>query len=146
MDSQHCLGEKKEWPTSCLRSGYQWCLPQRWFFTANDRTHDWFHTIHEASFFMDYTVWYNQIQMAPEDQEATAFCTPNGIFCYKVIPFEMKNAGATYQRAIQTIFQDLLHKTMECYFNDLVVKSKKRCHTPNLKYVRHLLGLSRWSP
>jgi len=64
--------------------------------------------------------------MAPEDVEATTFCTPKGIFWYKVMPFSLKNAGATYQRAMQTIFEDMLHKTVECYVDDLVVKSKKR--------------------
>jgi len=65
---------------------------------------------HEALSFMDCTAGYNQIQMAPEDEEATAFRTPKGIFCYKVMPFGLKNAGATYQRAMQTIFDDMLHK------------------------------------
>jgi len=79
-------------------------------------------TGHEALSFMDCTTGYKQIQMALEDQEATVFRTPKGIFCYKVMPFDLKNAGATYQRAMQTIFEDMLHKTMECYIDDLVVK------------------------
>jgi len=49
-------------------------------------------TGHEALSFMDCTVGYNQILMALEDQEATAFHTPKGIFCYKVMPFGLKNA------------------------------------------------------
>ncbi|CAM8902639.1 unnamed protein product [Rhodiola kirilowii] len=50
-------------------------------------------TGHEALSFMDCTAGYNQIHMAPEGQNATAFRTPKGIFCYKVIPFGVKNAG-----------------------------------------------------
>jgi len=65
---------------------------------------------HEALSFIDCTVGYNQNQMAPEDQEATAFRTPKGIFCYKVMPFGLKNTGATYQRVMQTIFEDMLTK------------------------------------
>ncbi|KAL0306900.1 UNVERIFIED_CONTAM: hypothetical protein Sradi_6107300 [Sesamum radiatum] len=42
------------------------------------------------------------------------------------MPFGLKNAGATYQRAMQKIFDDMLHKNVECYVDDLVVKSKKR--------------------
>jgi len=42
------------------------------------------------------------------------------------MPFGLKNAGATYQRAMQIMFEDVLHKTVECYVDDLVVKSKKR--------------------
>jgi len=81
---------------------------------------------HEALSFMDCTAGYNQILMAPENQEATAFRTPKGIFSCKVMPFGLKNTGAAYQRAMQAIFDDMLHKKVECYVDDLVVKSKKR--------------------
>ncbi|XP_031098665.1 uncharacterized protein LOC116002606 [Ipomoea triloba] len=57
-------------------------------------------TRHEIMSFMDGSSGYNQIRMAPEDEELTAFRTPNGIYCYKVMPFGLKNAGATYQRAM----------------------------------------------
>ena len=83
-------------------------------------------TGHEALSFMDCTTGYNKIQMKPNDQEATTFCTPKGIFWYKVMPFSLKNAGATYQRVMQTIFEDMLHKMVECYVDDLMVTSKKR--------------------
>jgi len=85
---------------------------------------------------MDCTAGYNQIQMAPEDQEATAFRKPKGIFCYKVMSFGLKNAGATYQRPMQTIFDDMLYKAIECYVGDLVVKSKKRVeHIQDLRQI-----------
>ncbi|KAL0406509.1 UNVERIFIED_CONTAM: Transposon Tf2-12 polyprotein [Sesamum latifolium] len=83
-------------------------------------------TGHEALSFMDGSSGYNQIRMAPADEELTAFRTPKGIYCYKVMPFGLKNTGATYQRAMQRIFDDMLHKNVECYVDDLVVKSKKR--------------------
>ena len=60
------------------------------------------------------------------DEELTAFRTPKGIYCYKVMPFGLNNAGATYQHAMQKIFDDMLHKNVECYVDDLVVKSRKR--------------------
>ncbi|KAL0458585.1 UNVERIFIED_CONTAM: Polyprotein P3 [Sesamum latifolium] len=81
---------------------------------------------HEALSFMDGSSGYNQIRMASADEELTVFRTPKGIYCYKVMPFGLKNAGATYQRAMQRIFDDMLHKNVECYVDDLVVKSKKR--------------------
>uniref|UniRef100_A0A2N9GLW9 Uncharacterized protein n=1 Tax=Fagus sylvatica TaxID=28930 RepID=A0A2N9GLW9_FAGSY len=81
---------------------------------------------HEALSFMDGSSGYNQIRMAPEDEELTAFRTPKGIYCYKVMPFGLKNAGATYQRAMQKIFDDILHKIVQCYVDDLVVKTRKR--------------------
>ncbi|KAG9449925.1 hypothetical protein H6P81_009890 [Aristolochia fimbriata] len=83
-------------------------------------------TDHEALSFMDGSSGYNQIRMDPKDEELTAFRTPKGIFCYKVMPFGLKNAGATYQRAMQNIFDDFLHKRVECYVDDLVVKTKQR--------------------
>ncbi|KAK4397757.1 hypothetical protein Sango_1251200 [Sesamum angolense] len=75
---------------------------------------------------MDGSSGYNQIRMASENEELTAFRTPKGIYCYKVMSFGLKNAGATYQRAIQRIFDNMLHKNVEYYVDDLVVKSKKR--------------------
>ncbi|KAG9458371.1 hypothetical protein H6P81_002879 [Aristolochia fimbriata] len=76
---------------------------------------------HEALSFMDGSSGYNQIRMDPKDEELTAFHTPKGIFCYKVMPFGLKNVGATYQRAMQNIFNDFLHKRVECYVDDLVM-------------------------
>jgi len=83
-------------------------------------------TRHEVLSYMDCTIGYNQIQMVLEDQEATTFCTPKGMFCYKIMSFGLKNARATHERAMQAIFEDILHKIVECYVDDLVVKSKRR--------------------
>ena len=83
-------------------------------------------TGHEALSFMDGSSGYNQIRMNPKDEELTAFRTPKGIYCYKVMPFGLKNAGATYQRAMQKIFDNVLHKYVECYVDDLLVKTKRR--------------------
>ncbi|KAG9442376.1 hypothetical protein H6P81_018230 [Aristolochia fimbriata] len=82
-------------------------------------------TGHEALSFLDGSSGYNQIRMDPKNEEPTAFRTPKGIFCYKVMSFGLKNAGATYQRAMQNIFDDFLHKHVECYVDDLVVKTKE---------------------
>nr|GMC57973.1 Transposon Ty3-G Gag-Pol polyprotein [Ipomoea batatas] len=93
-------------------------------------------TGHEIMSFMDGSSGYNHIRMAPEDEELAAFRTPKGIYCYKVMPFGLKNAGATYQRAMQRIFDDMLHKMVECYVDDLVVKSKVRIdHLGHLRKV-----------
>ncbi|KAM1754932.1 hypothetical protein ACFX12_007326 [Malus domestica] len=93
-------------------------------------------TGHEGLSFMDGSSGYNQIRMALEDEELTAFRTPKGIYYYKVMPFGLKNAGATYQRAMQKIFNDMLHKNVECYVDDVVVKTKKRPdHLKDLRVV-----------
>ena len=81
---------------------------------------------HEVLSFMDSSSGYNQIRMAPEDEELTVFQTSKGIYCYKVMPFGLKNAGATYQRAMQRIFDDTLQKIVQCYVDDLVAKTKKK--------------------
>ncbi|RVW67504.1 Retrovirus-related Pol polyprotein from transposon 17.6 [Vitis vinifera] len=71
-------------------------------------------------------VWYNQILMAPEDKEKTAFITEWGTYYYKVMPFGLKNAGATYQRATTTLFHDMMHRDVEVYVDDMIVKSQGR--------------------
>ena len=76
--------------------------------------------------FMDGFLGYDQIKMAPEDMEKTSFITPWGTYCNKVVPFGLKNAGATYQRATTTLLHDLIHKEVEVYFNNMIVKSKDR--------------------
>jgi hypothetical protein len=63
--------------------------------------------------------------MAEEDKEKTIFVTPWGTFCYKVMPFGLKNAGATYQRAMITLFHDMMHREVEVYVDDILAKSKK---------------------
>ena len=78
---------------------------------------------HELLSFMDAFSGYNQILMHPDDQEKTAFITEMGIFCYKVMPFGLKNAGATYQRLVNKMFADYLGDTMEVYIDDMLVKS-----------------------
>ena len=55
---------------------------------------------HKLLTFMDTFSGYNQILMTEEDQEKTAFVTSQGLYCYRVMPFRLKNAGATYQRLV----------------------------------------------
>ncbi|KAM2908681.1 hypothetical protein COP2_048165 [Malus domestica] len=74
--------------------------------------------------FMDAYSGYNQILMNPSDQEHTAFTTDRGLYCYKVIPFGLKNARATYQRLVNSMFAEQIGKSMEVYVDDMLVKSK----------------------
>lgn len=84
--------------------------------------------------FMDAFSGYNQIMMHPDDREKTAFITDRGIYCYKVMPFGLKNAGATYQRLVNRMFADRLGVTMEVYIDDMLVKSPKAAdHIDHLK-------------
>lgn len=68
----------------------------------------------------------NQVKMAKEDMEKTTFITPWGTYCYTVMSFGLKNAGATYQRAATTLLHDMIHKEVEVYVDDMVVKSRDR--------------------
>ena len=76
--------------------------------------------------FTDGFSGYNQIRMAPKDAEKTAFRTPMGNFYHTLMPFGLKNVGATYQRAMTAIFHNMMHQELEDYVDDIVVKSKKR--------------------
>ena len=75
--------------------------------------------------FMDGYSGYNQIPMDANDKGKTTFITPWGTFCYTVMPFGLKNAGATYQRAMVALFHDMMHKEIEVYVDDMVAKSKE---------------------
>ena len=68
---------------------------------------------------------YNQIQMAPRDVEKTAFRKPIGNFYYTMMPFGLKNASATYQLMMITIFHDMMHRELEDYVDVIVVKLRR---------------------
>ena len=78
---------------------------------------------HELLNFMDAFSSYNQISMDPDDQEKTSFVIGQGTYCYRVMPFGLKNAGATYQRLVNRMFQRQIGASMEVYIDDMLVKS-----------------------
>ena len=61
--------------------------------------------------------------MHPDNQEKTAFVTERETFCYKVMPFGLKNTGATFHRLVNKMFSEMLGQTMEVYVDDMLVKS-----------------------
>jgi hypothetical protein len=89
--------------------------------------------------FMDGNVGYNQIFMAPKDIHKTAFRMPGAMRSFKcvVITFGLKNAGATYQRAMNYICHDLIGKLVEIYIDNVVVKSTLT--GGHLEDLRHVL-------
>ena len=91
-------------------------MPKRQFPSANDRS------------------GYNQIKMAEKDQEKTAFISSQRLYYYNVMPFGLKNAGATYQRLANKMFSKQIGRNMEVYVNDMLVKSKEEpAHLDDLK-------------
>ena len=72
--------------------------------------------------------------MASKDMEKTSFIIPWGTHYYKVMPFGLKNVGATYQHAATAWLHDLIHKEVEVYVDDMTVKSKDHeWHIPALR-------------
>ena len=92
--------------------------------------------------FMDAFSRYNHIMMNPDDQEKTAFITDCGTYCYKVMSFGLKNAGATYQLLVNRMFSQQLGKTMEVYIDDMLVESfEERDHITQLEKCFERLNL-----
>ena len=63
--------------------------------------------------------------MDPNDQEKTSFVNGQGTYCYQVMPFGLKNAGATYQRLVNRMSQNQIGTSMKVYIDDMLVKSVK---------------------
>jgi hypothetical protein len=74
--------------------------------------------------FLNYYSGYHQMMLKEEDQIKTTFITPFGTYAYKTMSFGLKNAGATYQHAIQKCFTDQLHRNAEAYVDDMVIKTR----------------------
>ena len=74
------------------------------------------------------------------DEDKTVFMMPHELYCYKVMPFGLNNAGATYQRLMIKIFKPLIGQTMEVHINDIVVKKKTQSeHTQYLEETFQLM-------
>ena len=78
---------------------------------------------HELLSFMDTFSGYNQIKMNEDDQERTSFFISQGLFCYKVMPFGLKNARVSYQRLMNKMFTQQIGRNVQVYVNDMLVKS-----------------------
>ena len=74
--------------------------------------------------FLDCYFGYHQISLKEEDQIKTSFITPFEAYCYKTMSFRLKNAGATYQRAIQMCLDQQIGLNVEAYIDDVVIKTK----------------------
>src|SRR3954466_2178611 len=79
----------------------------------------------ESLCFLDAYSGYNQIKMAVDDQEKTAFTTPFGCYMYTVMTFGLKNTGATYQRCMTECLKEQIGRNVHVYIDDVVVKSNR---------------------
>jgi hypothetical protein len=75
--------------------------------------------------FLDAYFGYNQIRLKVEDEDKTAFITPHGVYCYKTMPFGLKNEGATYQRCMPACLKEQIGRNVKVYVDDIVIKSTK---------------------
>ena len=82
---------------------------------------------------MDAFSGYNQIKLDKADQEKTSFITRQGLFCYKVMPFELKNASATYQRLMNKMFAHQIRRNVQVYMDEMLVKSIREDHLNDLQ-------------
>src|SRR5437667_6838253 len=74
--------------------------------------------------FLDAYSGYHQVSLAESDRIKTSFITPFGAYCYIPMPFGLKNAGATYQRAMQRCMHNQLGRNVEAYVDDVIIKSQ----------------------
>ena len=72
--------------------------------------------------------------MHEDDQEKTSFITSQGLFCYKVMLFGLKNASATYQRLMNKMFAQQIRRNVQVYMDNMLVKSQREeDHLEDLK-------------
>ena len=89
---------------------------------------------HKLLSFMDAFSSYNQIRMDKENKEKTSFITNQGLLCYKMMPFSLKNVGETYQRLVNYMFHPQIRRNVEVYVDDMLVKSlDKKKHLDDLQ-------------
>ena len=77
---------------------------------------------HKLLSFMDAFSGYNKIKIKEDDQERTSFVTSQGLFCYKVMLFGLKNAEAMYQRLMNKMFTHQIGRNIQVYVDDMLVK------------------------
>ena len=97
---------------------------------------------HSRMSFLDAFQGYHQIPLALDVQEKTAFVTPTGNFHYKVMPFDLKNTGSTYQKMMTKMFEPQLGRSIKVYIDDMVVKSKMVSeHVGDLRNIFEILRI-----
>ncbi|XP_057770694.1 uncharacterized protein LOC130990481 [Salvia miltiorrhiza] len=123
-------GESDEMIATRVVTGWRVCIDYRMLNAATRRDHFPLPFIdqmldrlagYEFYCFLDGYSGYNQIMIAPEDQDKTAFTCPYGIFAYRRMSFGLCNAPATFQRCMMTIFHDLIESVMEVFMDDFSV-------------------------
>ena len=122
--------EKNELIPTRTVTGWRVCIDYRKLNTVTRKDHFPLHFIdqmldrlagHPHFCFLDGYSGYNQIAIAPEDQEKTTFTCPYGTFAFRRMPFGLCNAPATFQRCMMSMFSDLVEEVMEIFMDDFTV-------------------------
>ncbi|CAL8988366.1 unnamed protein product [Prunus brigantina] len=122
--------EANELVPTRMTTGWRVCIDYRKLNTATSKDHFPLPFIdqmlerlagHSHYCFLDGYSGYNQIAIAPEDQEKTTFTCPFGTFAYRRMPFGLCNAPATFQRCMMSIFSDMVEKFIEVFMDDFSV-------------------------
>ncbi|CAL8993318.1 unnamed protein product, partial [Prunus brigantina] len=122
--------EANELVPTRMTTGWRVCIDYRKLNTATSKDHFPLPFIdqmlerlagHSHYCFLDGYSGYNQIAIAPEDQEKTTFTCPFGTFAYRRMPFGLRNAPATFQRCMMSIFSDMVERFIEVFMDDFSV-------------------------
>ena len=122
--------EKNELILTRTVTGWRVCIDYRKLNTATRKDHFPLPFIdrmldrlagHPHFYFLDGYSGYNQITIAPEDQEKTTFTCPYGTFAFRRMPFGLCNAPATFQKCMMSMFSDLVEEVMEIFMDDFTV-------------------------
>ena len=122
--------EQNELIPQRLQTGWRVCIDYRKLNTSTQKDHFPLPFIdqmleriagHSHNCFLDGYSGYNQIAIAPEDQEKTTFTCPFGTYAYRRMPFGLCNAPATFQRCMTSIFSDMVEDIIEIFMDDFSV-------------------------
>jgi hypothetical protein len=77
------------------------------------------------AFIFERVFWLQSDQIKERGRRKKAFITPYGVFCYQVMPFGLKNAGATYQRMMQNCLGSQIGRNIQVYIDDVVITTRE---------------------